>query len=154
MLASGMEASNEPKIFPPHSCIMYSHILQEQKSKKHRLSNFTFMFHTLFKHEYLRSRAYICLSLSSPSSHLLAICGLSRIKILVLLSWIPASKNFINLIYFVKSFLFFKLFLIIEEHLSSSKTIIKLSLYCLQLVRNWVRLCPNLTLVPIIYESI
>ena len=48
-----------------------------------------------FKHEYLRSRAYICLSLSSPlSSH--RCSNLTTIEILVLLSWIPASKEFIT----------------------------------------------------------
>ena len=49
--------------------------------------------HTLkIKHEYLRSCAYICLSLSSPSSGYLSIKSQS-IEILVLTSWIPASKN-------------------------------------------------------------
>ena len=55
----------------------------------------------LIKHEYLRSRAYICLSLSSPFSSsdrypkfVLFINFLSSIEILVLLSWIPASKEF------------------------------------------------------------
>ena len=52
-----------------------------------------------FKHEYLRSRAYICLSLSSPLSDrypnfVLFIIFLNSIEILVLTSWIPASKNF------------------------------------------------------------
>ena len=46
-----------------------------------------------FKHEYLRSRAYICLSLSSPlSSH--RYSNFTTIEILVLLSWITASKEF------------------------------------------------------------
>ena len=50
-----------------------------------------------FKHEYLRSRAYICLSLSSPSSSSGDISIKSwTIEILVLTSWIPASKNFRN----------------------------------------------------------
>ena len=44
------------------------------------------------KHEYLRSRAYICLSLSSPSGDLSIKSW--TIEILVLTSWIPASKNF------------------------------------------------------------
>ena len=53
------------------------------------------------KHEYLRSRAYRCLSLwSSSSSHLsvksLRFFGiLTFIEILVLISWIPASENFL-----------------------------------------------------------
>ena len=47
----------------------------------------------LFKHEYLRSRAYIRLSLSSPSSSDIS-SNLTTIEILVLLSWIPASKEF------------------------------------------------------------
>ena len=53
-----------------------------------------------FKHEYLRSRAYICLSLSSPFLSYLSVnsCSflsmLSFIEILVLISWIPASKEF------------------------------------------------------------
>ena len=56
-------------------------------------------YNILFKHEYLRSRAYICLSLSSSSSHLssnfvLFIIFLTSIEILVLSSWIPASKEF------------------------------------------------------------
>ena len=43
------------------------------------------------KHEYLRSRAYIRLSLSSPSD----LSSISHIiEILVLLSWIHASKKF------------------------------------------------------------
>ena len=46
------------------------------------------------KHEYLRSRAYICLSLSSPSGDLSIKSW--TIEILVLTSWIPASKNFWN----------------------------------------------------------
>ena len=44
------------------------------------------------KHEYLRSRAYICLSLSSPSGDLSIRSW--TIEIIVLTSWIPASKNF------------------------------------------------------------
>ena len=53
----------------------------------------------IIKHEYLRSRAYICLSLSSPcdsylSVNLLRYSILNTIEILVLTSWIPASKNF------------------------------------------------------------
>ena len=56
-----------------------------------------------FKHEYLRSRAYICLLLSSPFPS--SSCDISSIlyiiEILVLLSWIPASKEFCyRLIYF------------------------------------------------------
>ena len=54
-----------------------------------------------FKHEYLRSRAYKCLSLSSSSSDsylsvksLRFFCILSFIEIIVLISWIPASENF------------------------------------------------------------
>ena len=48
-----------------------------------------------FKHEYLRSRTYICLSLSSPFPSpviVIQIWPLSRY--LCLLSWIPASKEF------------------------------------------------------------
>ena len=45
------------------------------------------------KHEYLRSRAYICLSLSSPVPSHISIKSWT-IEILVLTSWIPASKNF------------------------------------------------------------
>ena len=53
-------------------------------------------YNILFKHEYLRSRAYICLSLSSPGSSFGDISIKSwTIEILVLTSWIPASKNFI-----------------------------------------------------------
>ena len=48
-----------------------------------------------FKHEYLRSRAYIRLSLSSPFSHY-RYSNLTTIEILVLLSWIPASKEFLK----------------------------------------------------------
>ena len=44
------------------------------------------------KHEYLRSRASTCVSLSSPVPGHLSI-KLSPIEILVLLSWIPASKS-------------------------------------------------------------
>ena len=47
-----------------------------------------------FKHEYLRSRAYKCLSLSSSSSLSDRFSNYSSIEILVLISWIPASKNF------------------------------------------------------------
>ena len=48
-----------------------------------------------FKHEYLRSRAYICLSLSSPSSSSWYLSIKSwTFEILVLTYWIPASKNF------------------------------------------------------------
>ena len=46
------------------------------------------------KHEYLRSRAYICLSLSSPASPEDISIRSWTIEILVLTSWIPASKNF------------------------------------------------------------
>ena len=46
-----------------------------------------------FKHEYLRSRAYIRLSLSSPFSHY-RYSNLTTIEILVLLPWILASKEF------------------------------------------------------------
>ena len=46
------------------------------------------------KHEYLRSRAYIRLSFSSPFSSPDRYSNLNTIKILVLLSWIPASKEF------------------------------------------------------------
>jgi len=42
-----------------------------------------------FKHEYLRSRASTCVSLSSPSSHLLAIYRLSRYSCLYLGSLHP-----------------------------------------------------------------
>ena len=49
-----------------------------------------------FKHEYLRSRAYIRLSLSSPSSSSDISSNLTYIEILVLLSWIPASMEFCN----------------------------------------------------------
>ena len=49
-------------------------------------------FYQKIKHEYLRSRAYICLSLSSPSSQ--SYSNYATIEILVLVSWIPASKNF------------------------------------------------------------
>ena len=46
-----------------------------------------------FKHEYLRSRADTCLSLSSPSSQ--SYSNYATIEILLLVSWIPASKNFL-----------------------------------------------------------
>ena len=49
----------------------------------------------VFKHEYLRSRAYICLSLSSPSSSDISIKSWT-IEILMLKSWIPESKNFVK----------------------------------------------------------
>ena len=49
-------------------------------------------YNILFKHEYLRSRAYICLSLSSSSGDI--SIKLWTIEILVLTSWISASKNF------------------------------------------------------------
>ena len=46
------------------------------------------------KHEYLQSCAYICLSLSSPSSSAdISVLSLT-IEILALTSLIPASKNF------------------------------------------------------------
>ena len=47
-----------------------------------------------FKHEYLRSRASRCLSLSSSSSSSVISSNSTIIEILVLISWIPASKNF------------------------------------------------------------
>ena len=50
----------------------------------------------VIKDEYLRSRAYICLSLSSPFPSSCDISSISYIiEILVLLSWIPASKEFL-----------------------------------------------------------
>ena len=56
---------------------------------------------TYVKHEYLRSRASKCLSLSSSSSSLylsvkslIFLHILTSIEILVLISWIPASENF------------------------------------------------------------
>ena len=58
----------------------------------HKLSH---NLHYDFKHEYLRSRAYICLSLSSPSGDLSIKSW--TIEIHVLTSWIPASKNFFEL---------------------------------------------------------
>ena len=66
-----------------------------------------------FKHEYLRSRASTCMSLSSSVPGHLSIKS-STIEILVLISWIPASKNFerekeknaVFLFHFVKSFIF------------------------------------------------
>ena len=50
----------------------------------------------VFKHEYLQSRAFICLSLSSPPSSLSGYLSIKSwtIEILVLTSWISASKNF------------------------------------------------------------
>ena len=65
-----------------------------------------------FKREYLRSRASRCLSLwssSSSDSHLSVkslrfFCILTFIKILVLISWIPASENFWNSSLFIKIF--------------------------------------------------
>ena len=46
----------------------------------------------VIKHEYLRSRASSCVLLSSSVPGHLSI-KLSTIEILVLISWIPASKN-------------------------------------------------------------
>ena len=52
----------------------------------------------VFKHEYLRSRAFICLSLSSPPSSSSGYLSIKSwtIEILVLTSWISASKNFVE----------------------------------------------------------
>ena len=52
----------------------------------------------IIKHEYLRSRASTCVSLSSPSSHLLAIYTLSRYSCLYLGSLHPRifTINFIS----------------------------------------------------------
>ena len=48
------------------------------------------------KHDYLRSRASTYVTLSSPSSWCDISINLSTIEIFVLISWIPASKNFKN----------------------------------------------------------
>ena len=48
-------------------------------------------FYTEIKHEYLRSRASTCVSLSSPAGDISIKSW--TIEILVLTSWIPASKN-------------------------------------------------------------
>ena len=63
------------------------------------------MYDTFFqvKHEYLRSRAYICLSLSSSSSSGDISLKSWTIEILVLTSWIPASKNFVDHFYFFRN---------------------------------------------------
>ena len=54
---------------------------------------FPLKIHLNIKHEYLR--AYICLSLSSPFPSCDISSILTTIEILVLTSWIPASKNFV-----------------------------------------------------------
>ena len=59
-------------------------------------------FHSLkIKHEYLRSRAYICLSLSSPFSSSCDISSISYIiEILVLISWISHPRIFLTTLFF------------------------------------------------------
>ena len=62
-----------------------------KKCIRYALDNYQLFVYN-FKHEYLRSRAYKCLSLSSPSGDISVKSWI--IEILVLTSWIPASKNF------------------------------------------------------------
>ena len=62
-----------------------------KKCIRYALDNYQLFVYN-FKHEYLRSRAYKCLSLSSPSGDISIKSW--TFEILVLTSWIPASKNF------------------------------------------------------------
>ena len=66
--------------------------LWSQESLRYILQHSFQILENKVKHEYLRSRAYICLSLSSSSGDISIKSW--AIEILVLTSWIPASKNF------------------------------------------------------------